>query len=79
MRIRKDLSGEKFGRLLVLEYVGVAPNNSSQAIYRCRCDCGKEKNIWAANLKAGNSKSCGCHSGKGGSLDTLYKATKKHL
>ena len=50
---RVDITNQKFGRLTVLEYVG----NSS---WKCKCDCGNIKTIKTANLKNGNTKSCGC-------------------
>lgn len=50
---RVDITGKKFGRLLVLLYAG----NSS---YLCKCDCGKEVIIKTSHLKNGNTQSCGC-------------------
>ena len=50
---KEDLTNQKFGRLTVLEYAG----NSS---WKCKCDCGNIKTIKTANLKNGNTKSCGC-------------------
>lgn len=51
--IRKNISGQKFGRLTALEYEG-------DSYWKCRCDCGKETSIAAYNLTTGLSKSCGC-------------------
>lgn len=54
--IRKNVTGERFNHLLVLEEVKV--NNK---IYcNCRCDCGKEKLIRKYNVTSGIVKSCGC-------------------
>lgn len=55
---RVDITGKKFGRLLVLSYAG----NSS---YLCKCDCGKEVIIKTSHLKNGNTNSCGCIKSKG--------------
>ena len=52
-----DLSGQKFGRLLVLER---AENHGRQTYWKCRCDCGNIKEINGAKLKNGHTKSCGC-------------------
>jgi len=60
-----DLSGNRFGRLVAVEYVG--HNARRVALWRCKCDCGKEKVIPAISLKRGESRSCGC----------LYKETRK--
>ncbi len=53
-----DLTGQKFGRLFVIERM--ANNKHRQSMWLCRCDCGKEKTIWSGDLKSGNTKSCGC-------------------
>lgn len=54
-----DLSGQKFGRLLVLER---AENHGRQTYWKCRCDCGNIKEINGSKLKNGHTKSCGCLS-----------------
>lgn len=54
----KDLTGRRFGRVVVLEKVGSSAGRIS--IYRCRCDCGVEFNAYASNLTSGRTRSCGC-------------------
>lgn len=53
----KDLSGQRFGHLLVLEWLGTINRNSR---YKVRCDCGKEYELYAQNLTQGTTTSCGC-------------------
>jgi hypothetical protein len=54
----QDLTGLRFGRLLVTHR---SPNNKhGNVMFHCRCDCGIEKDILAADLKRGFSQSCGC-------------------
>jgi hypothetical protein len=53
----KDLTNCRFGRLIVID---LSPNLDPVAIWRCRCDCGKEKLVKHLNLKSGRTKSCGC-------------------
>ena len=53
---RKDISGQRYGRLTVIRDVGV---RSGQRILLCKCDCGVEKEIMYCNL-AGSTRSCGC-------------------
>ena len=53
----KDLSGQKFGHLTVLKFVGTINGNSK---YLVQCDCGKIYEIYANNLTQGNTTSCGC-------------------
>lgn len=53
-----DMIGKKFGRWTVLER---GKNNKyGQAMWLCRCDCGKEKTVGGAELRSGNTHSCGC-------------------
>lgn len=53
----EDLTGEKFGILTVIEYVC---NKCGHTYWKCKCECGKEKNISSQSLKRGFTKSCGC-------------------
>ena len=41
----KDISGQRFGRLVAIKTVG--SNRAGQKIWECRCDCGAiEHCIW---------------------------------
>lgn len=54
----KDLTGMRFGKLLV---IARGPNDSNgKATWKCRCDCGMEKHICSWALVGGLTKSCGC-------------------
>lgn len=56
-----DILGQKFGRLLVVEYAGVRRiGKASKAMWLCACDCGKKITAGGQNLRSGNTKSCGC-------------------
>lgn len=55
-----DMTGQKFTRLLVLEFRGNNRHHKRQ--WLCRCDCGKELVVLQAGLRNGSSKSCGCFS-----------------
>ena len=57
-KIKYDLSGIKYGRLLVLEYAGKTAGHIS--LWKCQCDCGKMVIIRSSLLKNGHTKSCGC-------------------
>jgi hypothetical protein len=53
-----DITGKRFGRLLVIEKY-----RSSQKgimLWKCRCDCGAYKVVRGSSLRTGVSKSCGC-------------------
>lgn len=59
--IRNNYLNKKFGRLLVLSFEGQAKNYI--ALWRCRCECGKEVVVRGPNLANGNSSTCGCVHG----------------
>lgn len=52
-----DLTGQRFNKLLVLEYVYT---KNGQVYWKCQCDCGNIKNITGSHLRTGHTKSCGC-------------------
>lgn len=54
----KDLTGQRFGHLTVLERA--EKGKFSGAYWLCRCDCGAEKIIRGLTLKNGRTQSCGC-------------------
>lgn len=57
----KDISGEKFGRLTVLDFHHKYTGQNSHATYwHCKCDCGKEVVVSQGNLHSGKVRSCGC-------------------
>ena len=54
-----DLTGQRFGRLTVIERTG--SDCIGQAMWRCRCDCGNMTVVAGGNLRTGNTRSCGCY------------------
>jgi hypothetical protein len=55
---RDNLSGRRFGRLVVDAHVDTRANG--HIVWLCRCDCGNETRVTACSLKRGHSASCGC-------------------
>lgn len=55
---RIDLTGQKFGRLTVLDFYG--SDKRRESIWRCQCECGNITNVLSSNLRKGYTKSCGC-------------------
>lgn len=57
-----DLTGQRFGSLVVIKRVqnSVAPSGQKKAMFLCVCDCGNEVTVIGANLRNGNTQSCGC-------------------
>lgn len=59
----KDLTGQRFTRLLVLSLSD--RKRTSRAYYwDVRCDCGVEKTVRGTELRNGKAKSCGCLLGQ---------------
>ena len=59
-RFTRDLTGQRFGMLVVEERAGSAETGC--ALWKCRCDCGKEKIIRGPLLIKGEAVSCGCYA-----------------
>ena len=53
-----DLTGHRFGRLVVICEAGRAKNR--QVLWKCRCDCGNGCVVSGNNLRRGHTNSCGC-------------------
>lgn len=67
-----DLTGDRFGRLVVIERadndrkIFRNPDGSVRRItnyprWKCKCDCGKIVTVYGHHLRAGLTKSCGCY------------------
>ena len=54
-----NLTGQRFGRLVVVEYSGLDPITRN-ALWHCHCDCGNEVNVRSLSLRKGETSSCGC-------------------
>jgi hypothetical protein len=68
---RKDLLGQRFGRLLVIASANQDKHGHPQ--WKCRCDCGRYIIRLAYNLSTGNTKSCGCYN-----IDRIRERSFKH-
>jgi|ERR1700730_3329774 len=53
-----ELTGQRFGKLLVLRRSFNKPSRHS--LWCCKCDCGNSIVVSATNLKTGHTQSCGC-------------------
>jgi hypothetical protein len=74
----KDLTGKRFGKLLVLEHKG--RDKGGFTVWEVQCDCGVKKIIRSSNLRHG-MKSCGCAkikpSGKA-NMGVIYAGYRIH-
>lgn len=78
----KDMTGQRFGRLVVIERNGSKHGN---AAWLCECDCGTRKTISGNEMRNGGTVSCGCfhdegkkpiHGQAGGKRTKLYNTWK---
>lgn len=60
MRKCIDLTGQRFGRLTVIERSGSTKHGAAK--WRCMCECGKETIVIGDELRKGNTTSCGCYA-----------------
>ncbi len=65
-KLFENLIGRKFGKYIVLDYVGARwPHNRSKGHqWLCLCECGNKKIVLGGPLKSGNTLSCGCYHKK---------------
>lgn len=82
-----DLTGQRFGRLVVIERY--EQNRGGHARWVCRCDCGCSSVVPSDKLRAGKTQSCGClkrersseahttHGGTGTRLYTIWSLMKR--
>ena len=59
-----NISGQKFGRLTAICFVGSI--RGQHTFWRVKCDCGAERNVRAPDLRSGKIVSCGCKKTKHG-------------
>ena len=53
----KDITGQRFGKLTVIEYTGVTVAGRG-AIWLCKCDCGNYRKVGANHLNYGQITKC---------------------
>lgn len=56
----RDLTGQQFGYLTVLEKTDKRENK--KVVWKCQCICGNICEVLSTNLTANRTKSCGCKS-----------------
>lgn len=62
-----DLTGKRFGHLTVIKQADAPETNKNKSAtyWLCKCDCGNEIVVIAANLNNKHTTSCGCINSKG--------------
>jgi hypothetical protein len=54
----RDITGQRFGRLVAVRRTGEMKQRSS--VWECKCDCGKRTFVILDSLQRGVTNSCGC-------------------
>lgn len=75
-----DLTGRRYGRLVVVEYAGKRESGGQQkTLWLCKCDCGKTKIVLGGGLNSGHTTSCGCyHNEKFGDVNRKHNMANKN-
>ncbi len=53
-----DLTGQRFGKWTVLEE---AERRGNARYWKCKCECGNEKEVYQSSLTSNRTESCGCN------------------
>jgi hypothetical protein len=76
----KDKTGERYGKLIVVELVGTklyssGNSRTKQFTWLCQCDCGNQIVVAGSNLDKDRTRGCGC--GRTGPRETLYRLQER--
>ena len=69
-----EMSGMRFGSLVVIGFADKSPSGALR--WNCKCDCGNESKAFGGGLRSGRIKSCGCSQVK--RMREMGKAKRKH-
>ena len=72
-----DITGRRFGKLVVLERAG--RNKHKKTLWKCLCDCGEFTVTTGEALRSRTTKSCGClHEAHLARMSSIGKQNKRH-
>ena len=62
-----DLTGQRFGKLVVIDFDSWLTHNNGHRdrMWKCKCDCGNECIVNHRYLRFGDTSSCGCANSRG--------------
>lgn len=73
-----DLTGQPFGRLVVIREAG--RDKGGHVLWLCRCECGNEITVRGDSLRDENTTSCGCyHRERAAEANTTHGMNKTRL
>lgn len=72
----KDISGQRFGRLIAVSKSH--QNSKGEWYWLCICTCGLTKSVLGGKLRSGRTQSCGClHADRMAEIKTTHGHTSK--
>jgi len=75
---KKDLTGQRFGKLtIVSEAEKIVYKHGTAIQWNCECDCGAITKVRTSNLTSGTTTSCGCVHKAAVSNDITHGLTRK--
>ena len=77
---RTDITGKRFGKLVVLSMADdyVSPSGHRLSRCKCLCDCGKTTIVNMSSLVTGSTQSCGCSLNTAGLLRDIPDLVEKY-
>lgn len=75
-RKKNDISGQRFGKLLVIKQTSLIKHGS--LLYKCVCDCGNEILCDSYSLTKQHTKSCGCLAKENASINGFKNLQKSN-
>jgi hypothetical protein len=72
----KDITCLRFGRLTVVHRA--ESDAAGRATWLCQCDCGNNKIVPGADLRNGNTSSCGCRGSRTGAVNIKHGHLKHY-
>lgn len=60
MTQRRDITGQRFGRLVAVSRESRKQGAKTRSFWLCACDCGQERFVALDSLLVGDTLSCGC-------------------
>ena len=73
----KDLIGQTFNKLTVIERAG--SDKRGEALWNCQCECGNQIIVLGSNLRTGHTTSCGCERRSRGELAVAKLLTENNI
>jgi hypothetical protein len=75
----KDLTGQRFGKLVVLQSERKTIMGNIKTYWKCKCDCGNITVVYGGSLTCGDSRSCECSRNSKKEMSIKNQAWYAHI